>query len=157
MGAQTQTGSGDDSTKNEFGMANAHAYTVLGTYVAGGVNLIKMRNPWRAETYTGKWNDNDPAWTSAMKSVVKFDSNKEDGIFFIEDRDFVNAFEKFVISDYMPNGKISWYQVEGDTKDNEKVTYSFNLPTKGDMYVSVDTWNHRMYPGGCIDGNPSTI
>jgi len=51
------------------GLPGGHAYTVLGAQKLYGEKgelvekMVKMRNPWGSEVYTGKWNDNDPVWT----------------------------------------------------------------------------------------------
>lgn len=41
-----------------------HAYTILGAVkLSTGDTLLKMRNPWGAEKYSGDWSDQDPRWT----------------------------------------------------------------------------------------------
>lgn len=39
--------------------------------------------------------------------------------------------------------------MEGDTAEGAATTYKFMNPTSQDIYISVDTWNHRMYPPKC--------
>lgn len=89
-------------------MANAHAYTILGTATINGNNLIKMRNPWGKETYHGPMDSNDPAFTDSMKNAVGY-TDDNDGIFFIPDVDFLKAFEKFAVAYYSEKAQISWY------------------------------------------------
>ena len=54
---------------NSFGLTNNHAYTLVGTFLLFDNNvqtnrLIKIRNPWGVDVYTGKWSDVDVAsWT----------------------------------------------------------------------------------------------
>ena len=54
-------GNGNDQIKSDLGIANSHAYTVLGTLQIGegaeATRLIKMRNPWGHESYHGPWSD----------------------------------------------------------------------------------------------------
>ena len=61
---------GGDSTSNAIGVANNHAYTVLGTdKLSNGQMLVKVRNPWAGaggggtEKFTGDWSDKSPLWT----------------------------------------------------------------------------------------------
>jgi len=56
-----------DNVKNDHGIAFSHAYTILGVEeitLSGGSTqqLLKMRNPWGSETYTGPWADRDIKW-----------------------------------------------------------------------------------------------
>ena len=37
-------------------------YTVFSAHEIGGEKLIRIRNPWGAETYTGPWRDADSRW-----------------------------------------------------------------------------------------------
>ena len=53
-------------------LVTGHAYTLLGIQELkkGGKvvqQLIKLRNPWGKENYTGPWNDNDTKWTADYK------------------------------------------------------------------------------------------
>jgi hypothetical protein len=54
---------------NPFSLPNNHAYTLVGTYSLFNNNvlstrLVKIRNPWGIDSYTGKWSDTDVAsWT----------------------------------------------------------------------------------------------
>lgn len=58
-----------------------------------------MRNPWGSEDYTGRFRDDDPAWTDAWReeagSVVA-----NDGHFFIPLDDFKIAFNDYQIVMY---------------------------------------------------------
>ena len=45
-----------------------HAYSLLAAYdLDGGPTVLKMRNPWGTEQYTGPYNDKDSLWTEAQK------------------------------------------------------------------------------------------
>jgi len=56
--------------KSQNGLVRGHAYTVVGVKeltVSGTKHrLIKIRNPWGSERYTGEWNDNDTRWTPQL-------------------------------------------------------------------------------------------
>ena len=51
-----------------YGLVHEHAYTLLGVVeLSNGVRLVKLRNPWGNELYTGPWFDGDPQWTDTLK------------------------------------------------------------------------------------------
>ena len=80
-------GNGDDSTKSEAGIANSHAYTVLGTQeltTEDGATrrLVKMRNPWGNETYHGPWSDSSDKWTDDLLDEAGHEISNN-GIFFM--------------------------------------------------------------------------
>jgi Calpain family cysteine protease len=54
---------------------------------------LKIRNPWRTDgSYSGTWNDADPNWLEEdFAAQVGFIAG-DDGIFYIQVEDFVNAF-----------------------------------------------------------------
>ena len=63
------TGPGSDTTKNAYGLANGHAYTIIGANeikdASGKVihQLFKIRNPWGIDgEYSGAFRDSDPFW-----------------------------------------------------------------------------------------------
>lgn len=51
-----------------YGLQDAHAYSLLAGVTLGGEKLLKVMNPWGKEKYTGPWNDNDSRWTDAYKA-----------------------------------------------------------------------------------------
>ena len=63
------TGSGADTTRNVYGLANGHAYTIIGAHEIRDANnnllhqLYKIRNPWGIDgDYNGPFRDSDPFW-----------------------------------------------------------------------------------------------
>ena len=64
--ATKNCGSHDQSTAS--GIACSHAYTVLGTIeLDDGTKLLKIRNPWGSESYTGDWSDESDTWTQSAR------------------------------------------------------------------------------------------
>lgn len=82
--------------KEEYGLVGFHAYTLLGvvdlkTDGESVQRLIKLRNPWGVEMYTGDWNDNDSRWTDDFKAQAKL-VQEDDGIFHMPLENYRNAF-----------------------------------------------------------------
>jgi Calpain family cysteine protease len=94
----------DTNGFTSFGLAASHAYHVIGTYQIKDTNgnvvarLINVRNPWNIDTYSGPWGDGQPQWTAAYQAQVPYVNNKNDGSFFIEDKDFLAGFPYFDIN-----------------------------------------------------------
>ena len=69
------------------GLVTQHAYTVLGAIelTKDGQpyeKLVKLRNPWAKEQYSGPWSDNDSRWTENFKEQTNLVS-ANDGIFYM--------------------------------------------------------------------------
>ena len=89
---------------DEFDLVTSHAYTILGVQElkAGETvlhRLVKMRNPWGTERFSGPWNDDDERWTDEFKKQAKL-KKANDGIFYMAVKDFKKAFTVYNIAHY---------------------------------------------------------
>lgn len=68
---------GRHDATNENGVDCSHAYTVLSAMELktdnGIVDLIKIRNPWGSERYTGPWSDSSALWTDELRELVNME------------------------------------------------------------------------------------
>lgn len=81
-------GSGNHDNTHANGLAHSHAYTVVGVAtLSTGDRLVKMRNPWGSERFTGKWGDSSSAWTDTLRAEVGA-AEKNDGFFFMSIEDY---------------------------------------------------------------------
>ena len=85
----SHTNSGNHDNGNALGIADSHAYSVLGTdQLSNGQKLLKVRNPWgKNEGFNGNWSDKSDSWTDAFKAEVDYFKN-DDGIYFISAEDY---------------------------------------------------------------------
>ena len=119
----------DTSGSTIDSLPTSHAYSVLGAYqlkdTTGKVvhTLFRVRNPWGYDVFTGAWADKGSAWTTAFKAQVPYSDNTGDGIFFIEDTDFVNAFYYYQIAYVHDDYAHSYYSKTSD--DGSLASYSF--------------------------------
>lgn len=78
-----------------MGLVSAHAYSFLDfksiQHEGVELELVKMRNPWSLEHYTGPWRDNDPNWTDALKEELGWVSSN-DGVFWMTFDDYYRIF-----------------------------------------------------------------
>ena len=103
---------GDEGCYTVNGLAGGHAYTTIGvTTVTGAdgneVRLVKVRNPWGSEGYTGPWSDKSDIWTPELRQQVSdalgdADDDNE-GIFYMD------------IDSYIAN--LTETQINGDTSN----------------------------------------
>ena len=108
-----------------------------------------IRNPWRVdhEYWSGPWNDKDTKrWTADYKKQVPY-KDENDGVFFVEDKDFVKAFKEFTISFYSNGKHSSHYEVLND--DGNTKVFNFEVPSDQKGYVGMSFYNKRMYPENC--------
>jgi len=86
--------------EKHFDLATAHAYTLLGVVeLKGGPTLVKMRNPWGSEKYSGPFRDDDPQWTAAWKKQAGL-VVANDGIFHMKMSDFHLPFKRYAVAMY---------------------------------------------------------
>jgi hypothetical protein len=68
-----------------------HAYTLIGVAEYKQVKLVKIRNPWGAEKYTGPWSDKSTMWTTEARAALG-SVDKDDGIFWMNLSTFKSLF-----------------------------------------------------------------
>jgi hypothetical protein len=143
----------DTSSTSLYSLPTSHAYSVFGAYQLKDVNgnvvyrLYRVENPWGYDVYNGPWSDNSPLWTPAFKAQVPYVDNTSDGAFFIDENDFVNAFNTIQVGYVYQGWKHSYYSRTGD--DGSLQAYTFTLPSAQQIFVLADLYDYRMYPTGC--------
>lgn len=52
-------------------------------YPSDGLKLVKIRNPWGSQRWTGKWNQNDDTWNQYphIKQELHQDLSDDSGCF----------------------------------------------------------------------------
>lgn len=125
-------------------LVTGHAYTLLGIQELkkGGKvvqQLIKLRNPWGKENYTGPWNDNDTKWTADYKKQAGL-TIADDGIFHIPLEDFKIAFTSYDILMYR-DWKKSDLRVQGAGKVFKGI--SFTSPVDQEIVLTLDYQSTR--------------
>jgi hypothetical protein len=59
----------DTGSYSYFGLVTSHAYAVMGAYTitddsGNSHNLLRIRNPWGTDNWSGPWSDSSANWTS---------------------------------------------------------------------------------------------
>ena len=67
---QAGTWGSDDSQRTTCGIASAHAYSILETFLLNyngeQIKMLLMRNPWGETYYSGPWSSDDSRWTDEL-------------------------------------------------------------------------------------------
>lgn len=88
-GTNNGPGGEGDSDANSDGLSYGHAYTVLGVkQLDDGTRLVKIRNPWGAELYKGKFSDSSGRWTKETLKEAGH-TQADDGVFFMLFSDYM--------------------------------------------------------------------
>ena len=149
----------DTSSSNPYGLATGHAHTIVKTYQILNSNgqvtnrLIKIRNPWGLDSYTGPWSDSDTSrWNANTKAQAGFVNNTQDGYFYMEDVNFIVGFYYFTVNFVNDSFTTSYYEKIGD--DGMAKNYTFTLRQNNQpVYVQGDFFDPRMYAYGCRGAN----
>ena len=95
-----------DREEKKYGLRTGHTYALLDTVdVKDGdndVTLVKLRNPYGKDEYTGAWNRDDPKWTDENKELAELDKAKY-GIFFIPMDVYMECFATYTVNMYDDN------------------------------------------------------
>ena len=151
----TTPGAGDHDVKHPNGLAHSHAYTVIGVVtLSNGVDLVKIRNPWGSEGYTGPWSDESDLWTDELAAEVNLENNMEDGFFFCDIDTFMSSFD-FAIVNYETEGKHrgSFLMLDDDLSTaadagfckGKCANHTIKITSEVDqtILVSMHTWDKR--------------
>ncbi|KAJ1661249.1 cysteine protease, partial [Coemansia sp. RSA 25] len=80
------TGEMSGDVASALGLVPSHAYAVLDVREAGGLRLLKAKNPWSSLRWTGRFSHADAAaWTPSLMAQLAYDPAADDcGIFWID-------------------------------------------------------------------------
>ncbi|KAJ2233312.1 cysteine protease [Coemansia sp. RSA 1722] len=82
------TGEMGAAAAGALGLVPAHAYAVLDMREAGGFRLLKVKNPWSSQRWTGRFSHADrDSWTPELMRQLAYDpdAEREDcGVFWID-------------------------------------------------------------------------
>ena len=163
MGAQTRnfmarTG---DSLDPVTGLANTHAYTLIGVYEI--VNeygrkrvlrpgepsspynerVLKLRNPWGRGEWKQEWSDSSSNWTSELRQELLPDGVRDDGIFFMPLDKFLYYFDCYIVCYYRDEYKHSGQKYYSSPE--EVCLINFSVQTPGKYYLTVSQKDSRAF------------
>ena len=134
---------------DSVGLINGYTYNMLDFYHVEKSDgnkeyLFKLRNPWSKGEWNGDWSDKSSLWDDKVKSQVNF-TNKEDGIFFMNDNDFFKYFTHVEICYVLYDATSVTYSIEGEEKNKNGIVFNIITEKEGFLSVSVLRKNWRIY------------
>ena len=144
--------------KNKFGLVSGHAYTIIGVNEVTRDNkvekLVRIRNPYSKENYTGPWSDSDPKWTEETKKQVGSFNYADDGIFHMPFAEFKDVFGSFAIGMY----ERTWMLSQAVFYPKEKtLAVRFVNPIQQEVAATLDGIPARMVPETCAPDWPDKV
>ena len=153
---------GTTNTKtSDLGIVGNHVYTILDTSEAFGKRLIRMRNPWGRETYSGPWRDDDASnWDLGLRYLVDY-ADENEGIFWIDYLTYHSEFLSTTVHFDTTEMKQSYFLGLDDYANYNYATgpYSYFLakrheftitsPVDQKIYISSHVWPLKSYPDDC--------
>ena len=159
--ASTHSHAEGDRASNADGIPYSHAYTVLGVnQLSTGQRLVRLRNPWARDSFTGDWSDSSPLWTDELRAEVGVEKNN-DGIIFMSLEDFVDVnFVQTTVNLNVEEMYHSYFLVIDDKSKapgryswcGEKCSrhvFKIISPVSQVLHISVNVWPERSYPAEC--------
>lgn len=129
-----------------LGLYNFHAYTILSVHLLdNGVQLIRMRNPWGSEGYSGPYSDGSDEWTDADKEKVDY-VDADDGMFYMIFDDFLEAFPEYQVNMFDKDKKT--VRRAGRVND-DGVYFEMKNPESQELQIVVDIPFPYLTPAGC--------
>ena len=140
----------EDMTDEEFkdmGLISNHAYSVISavevTTDDGPVRLLKVRNPWGHQEWTGDWSDNSDKWTPELAELLDL-KVKDDGVFWIQLEDYVQYYNTTTICKMRENFNMQSLRVSHPRGGSSAVLVTIKKPTK--IYFTASQYRWRMFP-----------
>ena len=142
---------GTDAQDRNTGLSGTHAYSLLSAHevqLNGQIDrLVKLRNPWGQGEWKGDWSDHSQLWNQfpmVAQQVGLHNRNPEDGIFFMNFRDFRRYFNIFCVAFFHDNYVTS--SKKYTSSPSAPTVVGFRINTPGRYYFSVHQINERMFP-----------
>jgi len=121
--------------------------------------MVAIRNPWGSEKYHGKWGDNDPAWTEALRQEIGATNDKQDGIFHMDIDTFKEKFAELSINMNNTQWDFDYFLRLNDTATNGKnancgprcTRHELTVVSDADqtVYLTAHQWHSRAVPDKC--------
>ena len=132
----------------KYGLPGGHAYSLIHTHkLADGTKLLKLRNPWGTEVYTGPYSD--AKLTEAQKTELNHTAG-DDGYFWIDMPTFTEVFSSSSIAMY-ENWVVSKLDHTWDRTEANRGNWKVVNSAAQDVVIGVEMMSERMFPTSNCD------
>jgi hypothetical protein len=99
------------------------------------LQLLKLRNPWGHQEWSGDWSDGSPLWTDALRTKLGH-KTQDDGVFFISYQDYLSYYRSTTICKLHEGYTTKTLKVKPNTQKSYQVI-SVKLRDRSKVYFSV--------------------
>ena len=85
---------GETRERDRKGIDVSHAYSLMEAREVKGKRLLKIRNPWGRNEWTGKWSDGSSEWDAEWLTLLNHKFGN-DGVFWISYEDLLKKYQHF--------------------------------------------------------------
>jgi len=139
----------EEEDEGPEGIVRGHAYTILDAVEIRGdkevTRLVKIRNPWGNFEWKGDWSDQSPLWTEELRRELNYDPNPEDGIFFMNIRDYNKYFPVTWLCRYKKDNY--YYSVNFQHTVNNYNVIRLIVPERAEVTISLNQRDKRFFKG----------
>jgi len=135
------------TSENDIFKEPSYSYAILDLQevkTARGVErLVKLRNPWDEDKWTGDWSENSNRWTQHLLKKLNPDGIK-DGIFWMNIIDFVKYYGLGFTFQVFPD----YFHCSLRLKHSFKRNYSLmlmNIQEAGKLFVTISQRDHKHF------------
>jgi len=133
---------------SKMGLITNHSYTIIDAEEVYGpdgkkIRLLKIRNPWGSNEWTGDWSDDSPKWTPELKKLLKFEKEL-DGTFWMDYNDFLKFYTSTHICNYY-NDYNYLSEKFGFEKDSAFSLIKLNVTKNSSGFFVINQKNQRIY------------
>ena len=136
-GEETQ----QESQMKNVGLVSDHAYTILAVHEiqhkGKKLRLLKLRNPWGHQEWSGDWSDQSSQWTDELRTKLNHKKQDDDGVFFISFEDYLSYYRSTTICKLHEGGYTTkTLKVKPNTQKTYQVI-SVKMRDRSKVYFSV--------------------
>ena len=149
----------DSAQKFKSGVQNGHNYAVVTikeveSSFGEGEKIVKLRNPWAEEIWSGDWSHKSSLWTAELKEELGYQPEKRGHAeFWMGLKDFMCYFECLNTYKTMPGYVFNWVEVPiSSTSTFSRVVLRVSIPIKGKYTFSVDQKDLRFCGSELLEG-----
>jgi len=139
-----------EAKQKKLGLVYEHAYSVLSAVEVmhpqkGKIRLVKMRNPWGSEEWTGPWSDKSNLWTPELRKQLDLRPDLNDGIFHMDLNDFKQNFNTVEICMYRDVYQYTSYRVPKTGNKKHTTYFRMKVFVDGEYSVTVNQLSTRPF------------
>ncbi|OXV08572.1 hypothetical protein Egran_03665 [Elaphomyces granulatus] len=136
--------------REQKGIVQNHAYSIMDAKEIDGVRLLRLRNPWGEKEWEGPWSDGSEQWTS--KWMERLDHKfGNDGVFWISYEDLLKKYQFFDRTRlFDPDWTITqqWTSLEVPwSTDYHSTKFVMELTKEGPVVIVLSQLDTRYFRG----------